>query len=138
VSAQLLAVAPVWLVSDVVASCEELRDLFGFEIRPYFTPPGEPTVYGIVEREWVRIHLSRAPDGQPRPGRPFKPEHCDAYLFVSDIDVLHAQVVDRGGNVLQAPRVMSYPIKEMHVGLCDGFVVACGQPDVSDEERRAT
>jgi hypothetical protein len=29
----ILSVAPVWLVSDVVASCEERRDLFDFQIR---------------------------------------------------------------------------------------------------------
>jgi uncharacterized protein YndB with AHSA1/START domain len=127
-AAELLSVAPVWLVSDVVASCEELRELFGFEIRPYFAPESEGAIYGIVEHAWVRIHLSRAPDGVARPGRPYKREHCDAYLFVADVDELHDRLLGRGANVLQRPRAMPYPIKEMHVGLRDGFVLACGQP----------
>ena len=124
----VLSIAPIWLVTDVAASCEELRDLFGFDIRPYFTPPGEATAYSIVERDSLQIHLSRTPDGSAHPGRPFKPEHCDAYLFVAEVDALHAQLVSRGANVLQQPHVMPYPIKEMHVGLRDGFVLACGQP----------
>jgi predicted enzyme related to lactoylglutathione lyase len=125
---RMLSISPVWLVSDVPASCEELRNLFGFDIRPYFTPPGEPTVYGIVERESSQIHVSRAPDGRPRAGRPFKPEHCDAYIFVADVDALYEQILSRGANVVQPPRVMPYPIKEMHVALRDGFVLAFGEP----------
>jgi hypothetical protein len=128
----MLSVAPIWLVSDVVASCEELRDLLGFQIAPYFAPPGEPTVYGIVEHGAVRIHLSRAPDGVAHPGRPFRPEHCDAYVFVTDVDVIHAQLLRRGTEVLQPPTVMPYPIKELHVGLRDGFVLACGEPLAQD------
>jgi len=128
----MLSVAPIWLVSDVVASCEELRELFGFDILPYFTPPDEGTVYGIVQRGAVQIHLSRADDGAAHPGRPFKPEHCDAYVFVDDVDALYEQLLDRGATVLQPPRVMPYPIKEMHVGLRDGFVLACGQPVGTD------
>jgi hypothetical protein len=124
---KMVSVAPIWLVTDVVASCEELRDRFGFEIRPYFTPPGEPTVYGIVEQDGLQIHLSRAPDGVAHPGRPFKPEHCDAYVFVDDVDALHTALRAGNATVLQAPRRMPYPIKEMHVGLRDGFVLACGE-----------
>ena len=125
---ELLMVAPVWLVSDVKASCEELAALFDFQVNPYFQPPGEPIVYGIVERDPIRIHCSRAPDGIARPGRPHKEQHSDAYVFVDDVDAWHEQVVARGGTVLMPPTRQVYAIREMHVGLRDGFVIALGQP----------
>ena len=123
----MLLVCPIWLVSDVKASCEELAALFDFEVRPYFQPRGEPVVYGIVAKDPVRIHCSRAPDGVARPGRPYKREHCDAYVFVDDVDAWHEQVVARGGTVIRAPAQQEYGIREMHVGLRDGFVLALGQ-----------
>ena len=123
-TAQLRSISPSFAVPDVVVAAEYYRDKLGFEILGYFL---DPPVYGIVGRDSARIHLGRIETGGPSsPNVARREEGIDAYVWVDDVDALHAELQKRGVPIADPPTKRVYGCYEMIVEDNNGFRIAFG------------
>ena len=90
------AVAPYFLVDDVVATANYYRDKLGFTFERFW---GEPPCFCMVARGGVVIMLSQSTTtGVMRPNPVADPEReaWDAYVWVDNADALYAEFKSRG------------------------------------------
>lgn len=106
--------ATVLQVRDVRAALGWFRDVLGFEVEPW----ADGTVYGYATRGDVSFHVACGPD----------PELWSAYVYVDDVEALHAEFLERGAEILQPPTEKGYGMRELIVRGPDGHVLAFGQP----------
>ena len=104
--------ATVLQVPDVQAALAWFRDALGFEASSY----EDGSQYGYAQRDGVSFHVSR-PDA----------ELWSAYLYTDDVDALHAELVERGTEILQAPTDKGYGVRDVIVRAPGGHVLAIGQ-----------
>jgi uncharacterized glyoxalase superfamily protein PhnB len=128
---------PHFVVADVVVAAEYYRDVFGFQIRGVFF---EPPTFAMVEREDVVIQFGRVdPDAAVAPNRKRREEALDAYIWVSDVDALFAELKEKGAKILEGPVLRFYRCYELVVedafGFCLVFAKDMG-PEYRAEERR--
>lgn len=116
-------ISPVFVVPDVVASAEYYRDVFGFRILSYFL---DPPVFAMVERDSVVIHFGKATPGtSPSPNVNRRGQlGLDAYIWVNDLDPLHAELKGRGAKIVEPPSMRVYNCYEMVVEDNFGFRLA--------------
>ena len=122
--------APILGVRNVRAAAEYYRDVLGFQLDPVngvFEPvPNEPGgVYGIVTRQGAVIHFQiRRGD---LPDRTRQALERDIYLYITDLDAVHADLQQRGANILHGPRMAPHGIREMVVEDLNHFRIAFGE-----------
>src|SRR5262249_2219215 len=95
----LCGAAPVLVVQDVVRAAEHYRDALGFRTEFLY---GEPTFYAGVQRDGVRIFLQAASETLRQPG------HGAINIFVTDVDVLYAELKARGARTIREPKDYAY------------------------------
>lgn len=119
-AARLTMVSPVFVVPEVVPAAEYYRDVLGFRILNYFL---SPPVFAMVERDAVYIHFGKADnDAQPSPNISRRRGlGIDAYIWVNDLDALHAEFVSRGARIIESPVLRVYHCYEMVVEDNFGF-----------------
>ena len=122
--------SPVLGVPNVRRAAEYYRDVLGFSLDPVdgvFQPrDDEPAgVYAIVKRAGVWIHFQIRRDELPKRERPSF--EGDVYLYVTDVDALHAELMQRGAHVLQEPRVAPYGIREIMAEDLNGYRLTFGE-----------
>jgi catechol 2,3-dioxygenase-like lactoylglutathione lyase family enzyme len=110
---------PHFVVPNVVAAAEYYRDIFGFRILGvYFEPP----VFAMVERDNVVIQFGRVdPEETVAPNRKRREEALDAYIWVSDVDALHAELREKGAKIVEGPVLRFYKCYELVVEDLNGF-----------------
>jgi uncharacterized glyoxalase superfamily protein PhnB len=120
------AAATVLLVEDVGRAADYYRDRLGFQVDAYDKLPEH---YAYVRRDNCRIHLAyfehaprRLPNWELAP-----PDMFDVYVYVTDVDALHAELRERGADVILAPTVQGYGCYEIRVRDADGYVLAFGR-----------
>lgn len=119
--------ATVLLVTHVAQSLAHLRDRLGFEVESF---DENPLHYGFAHRDHVWLHVCCAEDARPRPNHEeFPPDMFDAYVWVEDVDALHAELVGRGAELLHGPVDQDYGLREIRTRLPDGYVLAFGRPN---------
>ena len=105
--AESWTVAPILRYRDVLEAVDAYRDRLGFVIEEesiHSGPGEEGAVYAIARRDGIEIHLGRARSGWPvDPGE--QPNALGAYLLVPDVRALHAELAERGADILQPPTV---------------------------------
>ena len=113
-------VSPQFIVPDVVAAANYYRDVFGFRILSYFL---DPPVFAVVARDAVEIHFGKADNGAaPSPNVVRRRGlGLDAYIWVNDLDALHAELKGRDAKIIEAPVVRVYKCYEMVVEDNFGF-----------------
>lgn len=117
--------APILGTQDVDGAVAYYCDQLGFDCHagPLGEPEGE-SVYAVVRRDGIEIHL------QIRRHRLWDDDRNSiersAYVYVPDVDVLHAQLTSNGANVVQAPTDMPYGMREIVVVDPQGHGVAFG------------
>lgn len=118
-------IAPQFVVPDVVSTAEYYRDKLGFKILGYFL---DPPVFAMVRRGAAEIHIGKA-DGekiqtneQVRRGL-----GTDAYIFVSDIDALFAELTANGVEIVEGPIKRIYNCVEITIKDCNGFQIVFGE-----------
>ena len=110
---------PQFIVPDVVAAAEYYRDVLGFKILGYFL---DPPVFAMVARDGVEIHFGKADNGaEASPNVKRRGIATDTYIWVDDVDALHAELRTRGAKILEAPVVRVYKCYEMVVEDNFGF-----------------
>jgi catechol 2,3-dioxygenase-like lactoylglutathione lyase family enzyme len=127
-------ISPQFVVPDVAAAAEYYRDVLGFRILSYFL---DPPVHALVRRDSVEIHFGKADAGaaaSPNIGR--CAGSLDAYIWVNDLDPLHAELRGRGAKIVEPPAKRAYKCHEMVVEDDLGFRLAfatdtSSEPDVS-------
>ena len=117
---RLTMVSPQFIVPDVVAAAIYYRDVFGFRILSYFL---DPPVFAVVARDAVEIHFGKADNGAaPSPNVVRRRGlGLDAYIWVNDLDALHAELKGRDAKIIEAPVVRVYKCYEMVVEDNFGF-----------------
>jgi catechol 2,3-dioxygenase-like lactoylglutathione lyase family enzyme len=123
---RLQMVNPQFIVPDVVAAAEFYQDKLGFKILGYFL---DPPVFAMVARDDVEIHFGKSENGVPpspnhlrRPGL-----GLDAYIWVNDLDTLHAELKSRDVKIIDVPTMRVYNCYEMVIEDNFGFRLAFSQ-----------
>jgi len=122
--------SPVLGVRRLRQAAEYYRDVLGFSLDPtdgVFQPsPDEPDgVYAIVKRPGVWIHFQIRRGELPERQR--SAFERDVYLYVDDVDSLHADLQHRGAVIQSPPRMAPHGIREMVVEDLNGYRLAFGE-----------
>jgi len=104
--------ASVLQVPDVRAGLAWFRDALGFEVEPY----EDGSEYGYARRDGVYVHLSVP-----------SPHLWTAYLYTDDVEALHAELLERGAEVVQPPTDKVYGVRDLIVRGPGGHLLAIGQ-----------
>jgi uncharacterized glyoxalase superfamily protein PhnB len=121
---QIRSVAPQFVVPDVVTAAEYYRDVLGFEVTGYFL---DPPVHAIVRRDAAEVFFSKANGEAGTPNARLTPETIDAYFRVSGLDVLVADLQQRGATIVEGPVLRSYGMREITVRDCNEFLLVFGE-----------
>lgn len=128
--ARFQGVNPHFVVPDVVAAAEYYRDVFGFTIHGLFF---EPPVFAIVGRDDVVIQFGRVDDGEVvAPNRKRREEALDAYVWVDDVDALHAELKSKAAKILEGPVLRFYKCYELVVEDLNGYVLVFAHDTARD------
>jgi catechol 2,3-dioxygenase-like lactoylglutathione lyase family enzyme len=115
---KLKAIAPQFVVPDVVKTAEYYRDQLGFKILGYFA---DPPVYAMVARDGVEIHFGRADSEGVQVNESIrKGSGNDAYIWVTDINALFEELSGRDVKILEGPVKRIYESTEVVIRDCDG------------------
>jgi catechol 2,3-dioxygenase-like lactoylglutathione lyase family enzyme len=126
-SVRLTTISPQFVVPDVVAAAEYYRDVLGFRILGYFL---DPPVFAMVARDTAEIHFGKADAGAlPSPNVARRSMGLDAYIWVNDLDPLHAELKERGAKIVEAPVLRVYKCYEMVVEDKFGFRLCFSMDD---------
>ena len=119
------AIAPLFLVDDVVATAAYYRDKLGFRYERFW---GEPPAFCMVHRRGIVIMLSQARPGLMRPNQRADPEEgvWDAYLWVDDADALHAEFTARGVAIARGLCDQPYGNRDFDIEDCNGYRLCFG------------
>ena len=117
---RLTAHATVLLVDEVQRALDYYRDRLGFGVTSYDT---DPEHYGYASRDNCHVHFARFAGEPPRPNG----ELFDVYVYVDDVEALHAELVERGADVLHEPVDRAYGLREVRVRDPHGYVLAFGK-----------
>ena len=117
-SVRLDAFAAVFTVGDVAASLGFYLGRLGFRERFRL---GDPPSYAIVERDVASLHLMPASEAPETRGR------SSIYVFVAEVDRLHAELQALGCPIEAPPTDFFYGMREMSVRDPDGNRITFGQ-----------
>jgi catechol 2,3-dioxygenase-like lactoylglutathione lyase family enzyme len=121
--ARVTGLAPVLLAPDVGAALAYYRDVLGFDVTPYELAPSD---YGYAERDGVSIHIAHA--DHCRPNSDLVGDLFDVYIWVDDVEAVHADLQRRGANILHGPTERPWGMREIRVRELNGYVLGIGQP----------
>lgn len=117
--------APYFPVADVARSVVYYATTFGFDSQ-YVA--GSPPEFAICARDGLAVMLRRV--ARPELVRPVEAQGgtWDAFFWVSDVRVLHAELVARGAQIVYGPvQQQAYDMLEFAARDCDGHVLGFGQ-----------
>jgi predicted enzyme related to lactoylglutathione lyase len=121
-------IAPYFIVNDVVSTANYYRDMLGFDFDRLW---GEPPAFCMVKRSGIIIMLS-----QSGVSGAIRPNHCaevgsdawDAYIWVDDVDALHAEFASRNATIARKICDQPYGCRDFDVEDCNGYRLCFGQP----------
>lgn len=122
------AVAPDFIVDDVVATANYYRDKLGFSYERIW---GEPPCFTMVMRNGAIIMLSQLEkSGAMRPNRLVDPHGgtWDAYIWVDDADALLAEFEAKGVTIARGICDQPYECREFDIHDCNGYTICFGGP----------
>jgi hypothetical protein len=121
----LTGLAPQFVVPDVVQTAEYYRDRLGFEILGFFA---DPPVYAMVRRDSAEIHFGKADSENVQMNEMVRRGlGTDAYIFVTDVNALYREFVEKGVEVTEGPIKRVYNCTEITVKDCNGFQLVFGE-----------
>ena len=119
------AIAPYFVVEDVVAAAAFYRDRLGFTYERLW---GEPPSFCMVKRQGVTVMLAQLGREAVRPNYLVDPEGSawDAYIWVHDADALHAEYVARGVTIVRPPCDQPYGCRDFEIADGNGYRLCFG------------
>ena len=122
---KLTGIAPQFVVPDVVGTAEFYREKLGFELLGYFA---DPPVYAMVRRDNAEVHFGKADSERIQINETVrKGLGTDAYIFVSDVNALYEEFVERGVQIVEGPIKRIYNCTEITIKDCNGFQLVFGE-----------
>ena len=121
------AIAPCFIVDDVVATANYYRDTLGFTYHRFWN---EPPSFCMVMRSGIVIMLAQLEaTGVMRPNRRVDPEGgaLDAYIWIDDADALHAEFVAKGVTIARGLCDQVYGCRDFEIDDCNGYRLCFGQ-----------
>ncbi len=124
---KLTGAATVLLVTDVRRAVEYYRDRLGFETSLW---EPNPEHYGYASRDGCHLHFACFSGAPRRPPNAelVPPDMFDVYAWTDDVETLHAELVERGADVVQPPTDQGYGLRDIRVRDPFGYVIAFGEP----------
>ncbi len=110
--------APQFLVSALSDSIAFYEQRLGFQCDFVYAD-----FYASISRDGAKIHLKCAPTLEAERAHRKSGEHLDAYLPVSGIDELHAQLVGRGAPIVTPLEERPWGTREFYVEDLDGYIL---------------
>ena len=121
----LTGLAPQFVVPDVVKTAEYYRDKLGFEILGFFA---DPPVYAMVRRDSAEIHFGKADSENVQTNETVRRGlGADVYIFVTDVNSLYQEFVEKGVDITEGPIKRIYNCVEITVKDCNGFQLVFGE-----------
>lgn len=120
------AIAPYFIVDDVVATANYYRDKLGFDYERFW---GDPPSFCMVKRGGIVIMLSQlSRTGLMRPNRlaDQEGESWDAYIWVEDADALNKEFKSKGVKVTRDICDQPYGCRDFDVEDCNGYRLCFG------------
>lgn len=117
-ASQFQRAMPVLEVTDMARSLAFYRDKLGFSAAVW----GEPPSFAIVQRGAVTIALDASERGQSANN-----QYWAAYIYVVDVDALHAEYRDLGIAIHRDIEDAPYGCRDFDVTDPDGYILAFGQ-----------
>jgi catechol 2,3-dioxygenase-like lactoylglutathione lyase family enzyme len=118
--------ATVLLVEDVRRSVDYYRDRLGFQVEQWNVNPEH---YGYARRDTCSVHFACFAGARPAPNsKAVPPDMFDVYVYVDDVEALHAELLERGADVHGLPQRQPYGMIDFRVRDPDGYVLAFGRP----------
>ncbi len=116
--ASINAAAPQFLVERLGDSLGFYEQRLGFSRD--FVYEG---FYASVSRDRAVIHLKCAPKLEAERAHRRAGEHLDAYLVVSGVEELHAELVSRGAPITRTLERRPWGVRDFYVEDPDGYVL---------------
>lgn len=113
-------------VRDLPRARDFYRDVLGFSVEFEWEDP--PTYAVLRAGESVQIHLALVDAPLPEGDRP-----TVLYIFVRDVDALHAEAAKRGAEILRPPETWDYGMREFEARDPDGHCLVFGRGVELDE-----
>jgi catechol 2,3-dioxygenase-like lactoylglutathione lyase family enzyme len=117
--ASVTATSFVLAVPDVARTAKWWIDVMGFE--PWMEPEG----WRFVRRGACHIMLGECPDAIPPAD--LGDHQYFAYIYVDDLHRYHAEIKDKGADIISGPEDKSWGMREMAVRTPDGHRVMFGE-----------
>ena len=119
------AIAPYFVVDDVVAAAAYYRDRLGFTYERLW---GESPSFCMVARQGVILMLAQLGRDAVRPNHQVDPERSawDAYIWVQDADALHTEYAARGVTIVRPPCDQPYGCRDFEIADCNGYRLCFG------------
>jgi uncharacterized glyoxalase superfamily protein PhnB len=121
------AIAPYFIVDDVVTSANYYRDKLGFHYERFW---GDPPAFCMVKRSGIVIMLSQMErTGVMHPNSLANPDGAawDAYVWVEDADSLYAEFTSKGVTIARPICDQHYGCRDFDVEDCNGYRLCFGQ-----------
>lgn len=120
------AIAPNFIVDDVVTTANYYRDELGFHYERFW---GEPPSFCMVIRNGIVIMLNQsAKTGIVRPNQIADPEDevWDAYIWVENADDLNEEFKSKGVTIIHDISDKPYGCRDFEVEDCNGYRLCFG------------
>lgn len=115
-------IAPQFFTTDLATTLAYYQSVLGFACRGTW---GAPPVYAIVTRDGQAVHFRVAAPPTPNPDK-IGEELLDAYVFVDDVDALHAEFAARGAVFTRPLGDTPWGMREFVLRDIDGRLLAFG------------
>ena len=123
---QLLRSAPYFPVADLEQSADHYERVLGFR-RDY--TGGTPPQFAIMSRDGLPVMLRLVSTPEQISPNEKQGGTWDAFFWVRDARALHAELRDKGADIVYGPVVQSeYQMEEFAVRDREGYVLGFGQP----------
>jgi uncharacterized glyoxalase superfamily protein PhnB len=122
--AEILRSAPYFPVPDVSSSGAHYQKVLGFKIE---YSAGEPPEFALCSRGASAIMLRRVADPKLICPNERQGGTWDVFCWVDDVEALHAELTLKGADLVYAPVVQPYGMKEFAVRDPNGYVLGFGQ-----------
>jgi len=124
-SPTLTGSASVLLVKNVVLAADYYRDKMGFTYDRFW---GEPPSFAILRRDGMYVMLKQADDPKHVvPHWTVSDKLWNIYFWVSDVDGLHAELIERGVKIDYGLCDQSYGCREFGIQDLDGHDIGFGE-----------
>jgi uncharacterized glyoxalase superfamily protein PhnB len=125
------AIAPYFIVDDVVTTANYYRDKLGFHYERFWN---DPSSFCMVKRNGIVIMLAQLEQTSLlRPNRIVDPEGgaWDAYVWIDNADALHAEFKSKGVQIVRGICDQFYGCRDFEIDDCNGYRLCFGQ-DIED------